>query len=99
MLPMVCRKIIESEHRIPVFCQTISRFRILGIIGFNCIFLGICHIDIVNSLFCFRLNVLWKLIQNISCLMNPTPLIPAIRKDFSNSRPETERSVANEQFR
>src|SRR6056297_2769209 len=103
MVPVSCWKIIKGKEYILVFFKTIHCLFILVfigiykvIIGFKCIFFGLCHIHLFYMCFGFGfgLYAFGHFIQYISGLMNPAALLSCLGIYFSQGTPETHGSVS-----
>jgi hypothetical protein len=55
--------------------------------------------DIMDILFGLALDGFWHLVQDIGCLMNPTPLVTGLRPNFFQSPPKSHCSIPNGKLR
>ena len=81
MRPVLGWKVIEGQQDLSVFGQTLGRFWILSLIGFNKpvkgligIGFGLGSIDLPQGSFGLRLKLLGKFVEDIGGLMDPTSL-------------------------
>lgn len=105
MNPMLCRKVIECQERLPVLQKTLRGFWVFGLVGFKKrvkrvlgVFSPFRHPDLMKAFLGLLLKRVRKVVENIGRLMNPTPLMRRLRKDFFQGPPEPHGSIPDRKF-
>ena len=105
MNPMLRRKVVEGEKRVPILQKTFRGFRIFGFVGFKKrverllgLFLTFRHPDLMEAFLGLLLKGVRKVVENIGGLMNPTPLMLRLGKDVFKRAPEPHGSIPDREF-
>jgi hypothetical protein len=102
---MLRRKVVEGEKRVPILQKTLRGFRIFGFVGFKkrverllVLFSTFRHPDLMEAFLGLLLKGVRKVVENIGGLMNPTPLMFRLGKDFLQRAPESHGSIPDREF-
>ena len=99
-------EVVEGQEFVAVLDQAFDGLGVFRAVGVDKqfellagIFPGLGLPDVVQRLLCLGLTALWQIVQNVSGLMHPAPLLPGGGIDFLKSCPKSHGSIADRQFR